>query len=176
MNVALAGMVVLMVSQNRGYVYPGILIYAMAAYSFYTVIIRKFYGNIEKVDDKTLIQRDAGAKTHILRKPFDQGDTKHFPGQRMIFDPLCEFPYDAGTSCDGYDQRIGGQDIYRIRQRPEESLIQYINHQRKGGERDAEGRQRRQEKYPCVLRLAWRGWRTLLWCGSRTLAVVSLQR
>ena len=39
MNVALAGMVVLMVSQNRGYVYPGILIYAMAAYSFYTVII-----------------------------------------------------------------------------------------------------------------------------------------
>ncbi|MEY8387588.1 hypothetical protein AALC17_09890 [Oscillospiraceae bacterium 38-13] len=90
----------------------------------------------------------AGAKTHILRKPFDQGNTKHFPGQRMIFDPLCEFPYDAGTSCDGYDQRIGGQDIYRIRQRPEESLIQYINHQRKGGERDAEGRQRRQEEYP----------------------------
>ncbi len=39
MNVALAGMVVLMVSQNHGYVYPGILIYAMAVYSFYTVII-----------------------------------------------------------------------------------------------------------------------------------------
>lgn len=39
MNVALAGMVILMVSQNHGYVYPGILIYAMALYSFYTVIL-----------------------------------------------------------------------------------------------------------------------------------------
>ena len=35
MNVALAGMVVLMVRQNQGYDYPGMLIYAMAAYSFY---------------------------------------------------------------------------------------------------------------------------------------------
>lgn len=35
MNAALAGMVVLMVRQNQGYDYPGMLIYAMAAYSFY---------------------------------------------------------------------------------------------------------------------------------------------
>lgn len=39
MNIALAGMVILMVRQNRGYDYPGMLIYAMAAYSFYAVII-----------------------------------------------------------------------------------------------------------------------------------------
>ena len=39
MNAALAGMVILMVSQNHGYVYPGILIYAMAVYSFYTAIL-----------------------------------------------------------------------------------------------------------------------------------------
>ena len=39
MNAALAGMVILMVSQNHGYVYPGMLIYAMALYSFYTVIL-----------------------------------------------------------------------------------------------------------------------------------------
>ena len=39
MNATLAGMVVLMVSQNQGYDYPGILIYAMATYSFYAVII-----------------------------------------------------------------------------------------------------------------------------------------
>lgn len=38
MNEALAGMVILMVYQNRGYDYPGSLIYAMAAYSFYAVI------------------------------------------------------------------------------------------------------------------------------------------
>ena len=38
MNIALAGMVILMVRQNRGYDYPGMLIYAMAAYSFYAVI------------------------------------------------------------------------------------------------------------------------------------------
>ena len=39
MNVALAGMVILMVHQNHGYVYPGLLIYAMAVYSFYAVIL-----------------------------------------------------------------------------------------------------------------------------------------
>ena len=38
MNEALAGMVILMVHQNQGYDYPGMLIYAMAAYSFYAVI------------------------------------------------------------------------------------------------------------------------------------------
>ena len=37
MNVALASIVVFIVHQNRGYVYPGFLIYAMAAYAFYTV-------------------------------------------------------------------------------------------------------------------------------------------
>lgn len=35
MNAALAGIVALMVHQNRRYEYPGMLIYAMAAYSFY---------------------------------------------------------------------------------------------------------------------------------------------
>ncbi len=39
MNQALAGIVVFMVYQNKRYDYPGILIYAMAAYSFYCVII-----------------------------------------------------------------------------------------------------------------------------------------
>lgn len=39
MNLALGGMVVFMVRYDRGYEYPGVLIYAMAAYSFYTVII-----------------------------------------------------------------------------------------------------------------------------------------
>lgn len=39
MNIALAGIVAFMVHQNRGYEYPGTLIYAMAAYSFYAVII-----------------------------------------------------------------------------------------------------------------------------------------
>lgn len=38
MNFALAGIVAFMVHQNRGYEYPGMLIYAMAAYSFYAVI------------------------------------------------------------------------------------------------------------------------------------------
>ncbi len=38
MNLALAGIVCFMVWQNRGYMYPGTLIYAMAAYSFYAVI------------------------------------------------------------------------------------------------------------------------------------------
>lgn len=39
MNLALAGIVDFMVHQNRGYEYPGTLIYAMAAYSFYAVIL-----------------------------------------------------------------------------------------------------------------------------------------
>lgn len=39
MNLALSGIVVFMVRYNRGYEYPGTLIYAMAAYSFYAVII-----------------------------------------------------------------------------------------------------------------------------------------
>ncbi len=38
-NQALTVIVVLMVRQNRGYEYPGMLIYAMAAYTFYTVTI-----------------------------------------------------------------------------------------------------------------------------------------
>ena len=38
MNQALAGIVVFMVRQNRGFDYPGYLIYAMAFYSFYAVI------------------------------------------------------------------------------------------------------------------------------------------
>lgn len=38
-NQALAGMVVFMVHQNRGFDYPGLLIYLMALYSFYSVII-----------------------------------------------------------------------------------------------------------------------------------------
>ena len=39
MNQALAGIVIFMVFQNKGFDYPGLLIYAMAAYSFYSVII-----------------------------------------------------------------------------------------------------------------------------------------
>ena len=39
MNQALAGIVVFMVSQNKSYDYPGYLIYAMAAYSFYCMIV-----------------------------------------------------------------------------------------------------------------------------------------
>lgn len=39
MNQALAGIVAFMVHQNRGYDYPGLLIYAMAMYSFYSVIV-----------------------------------------------------------------------------------------------------------------------------------------
>ncbi len=39
MNQALAGIVVFMVRQNRGFDYPGPLIYAMAAYSFYAVTV-----------------------------------------------------------------------------------------------------------------------------------------
>ena len=38
MNQALAGIVVFMVHQNKSYDYPGLLIYAMAVYSFYCVI------------------------------------------------------------------------------------------------------------------------------------------
>ena len=39
MNQALTGIVVFMVHQNKSYDYPGVLIYAMAAYSFYCVIV-----------------------------------------------------------------------------------------------------------------------------------------
>lgn len=38
MNLALSGIVVFMVRYDRGYEYPGTLIYAMAAYSFYAII------------------------------------------------------------------------------------------------------------------------------------------
>ena len=38
MNEALAGIVIFMVYQNHGFDYPGLLIYAMAMYSFYAVI------------------------------------------------------------------------------------------------------------------------------------------
>lgn len=38
MNQALAGIVIFMVHQNRGFDYPGLLIYAMATYSFYAII------------------------------------------------------------------------------------------------------------------------------------------
>lgn len=38
MNQALTGIVTFMVYQNRGFDYPGLLIYAMATYSFYSVI------------------------------------------------------------------------------------------------------------------------------------------
>lgn len=38
MNQALTGIVIFMVHQNRGFHYPGVLIYAMALYSFYAVI------------------------------------------------------------------------------------------------------------------------------------------
>ena len=39
MNQALAGIVVFMVHQNKGFDYPGLLIYAMAVYSFYSITI-----------------------------------------------------------------------------------------------------------------------------------------
>lgn len=39
MNLALGGIVAFIVRYDRGYEYPGILIYAIAAYSFYAVII-----------------------------------------------------------------------------------------------------------------------------------------
>ncbi len=39
MNQALAGIVIFMVRRNRGFAYPGLLIYAMAAYAFYAVIV-----------------------------------------------------------------------------------------------------------------------------------------
>ncbi len=39
MNQALAGIVIFIVQQDRGFEYPGILIYAMAAYSFYAVTV-----------------------------------------------------------------------------------------------------------------------------------------
>lgn len=38
MNVALAGMVILVVHQNSGFEYPGVLIYIMAMYAFYAAI------------------------------------------------------------------------------------------------------------------------------------------
>lgn len=38
MNQALAGIVTFMVYQNKGFDYPGLLIYAMAMYSFYSII------------------------------------------------------------------------------------------------------------------------------------------
>lgn len=38
MNQALAGIVIFMVHQNKGFDYPGLLIYAMACYSFYSII------------------------------------------------------------------------------------------------------------------------------------------
>ena len=39
MNIALSGVVVLVLSQNEGFEYAGYLIYIMAMYAFYTVII-----------------------------------------------------------------------------------------------------------------------------------------
>lgn len=39
MNQALAGIVIFMVHQNKGFEYSGLLIYAMAVYAFYSVII-----------------------------------------------------------------------------------------------------------------------------------------
>lgn len=39
MNQALVGIVVFMVHQNKGFEYPGLLIYAMAVYSFYAVTV-----------------------------------------------------------------------------------------------------------------------------------------
>ncbi len=38
LNLALTGMVILVVTQNQTYRYPGNLIYAMGAYAFYSVI------------------------------------------------------------------------------------------------------------------------------------------
>lgn len=39
MNIALAGIVLLVVWRNQGFEYPGLLIYAMAIYSFYTTAV-----------------------------------------------------------------------------------------------------------------------------------------
>jgi len=39
LNTSLAGIVILVVHQNKGFEYPGLLIYAMAAYSFYSVTL-----------------------------------------------------------------------------------------------------------------------------------------
>ena len=39
MNQALAGIVIFMVNHNQGFDYPGLLIYAMALYAFYAVIL-----------------------------------------------------------------------------------------------------------------------------------------
>lgn len=39
MNQALVGIIIYMVTQNRGFTYPGLLIYAMAIYSFYITIV-----------------------------------------------------------------------------------------------------------------------------------------
>ena len=39
MNVALAGIVILVVYQNSGFEYPGMLIYVMALYAFYATIM-----------------------------------------------------------------------------------------------------------------------------------------
>lgn len=38
MNQTLAVIVILVVNQNKGFEYPGLLIYAMTAYSFYSII------------------------------------------------------------------------------------------------------------------------------------------
>ena len=38
MNVALAGIVILVVHENSGFEYPGMLIYVMAMYAFYAAI------------------------------------------------------------------------------------------------------------------------------------------
>lgn len=38
MNLALSGMTVLVIRQNKGFAYPGYLIYAMALYTFYTTV------------------------------------------------------------------------------------------------------------------------------------------
>lgn len=38
MNIALAGMVILVVQENSGFTYPGVLIYVMAMYAFYATI------------------------------------------------------------------------------------------------------------------------------------------
>ncbi|MDE6319367.1 MAG: hypothetical protein K2M22_06635 [Lachnospiraceae bacterium] len=38
MNIALAGIIVLVIHQNRGFVYPGVLIYVMSMYAFYATI------------------------------------------------------------------------------------------------------------------------------------------
>ena len=38
MNIALSGIIVLVIQQNSGFVYPGVLIYVMAMYAFYATI------------------------------------------------------------------------------------------------------------------------------------------